>query len=355
MGLEVPLYFGGKGFDEIPSLKRSNAHDIVGEECRHVRSGVGILDISGFSRYEITGPNAAAWLDRLLATRLPGPGRARLAGMLGERVGSRATSPCSTGVMGPGGSWARTTFARWHMRWFNDHLDSVVEEGASTCADISDGVVGLSLSGPKSRELLEKLTPDDVSNEAMPFLSCGTIDVGKIRAKVGRLSVTGELGYEIHCSAAEHIELRRTLVEAGVDLGAVEYGFNGMGSLRLEKSFGIWTFEFRQEYTPGETGMSRWIDWSKSGFIGEEAARREKDEDGHTRSIVTIEIDALDADATGYEPIWVGEKPGPAMSRRAAMATRSTGASPWRSSTETTATSAPSWRCTSSASNAPAG
>ena len=80
-----------------------------------------------------------------------------------------------------------------------------------------------------------------------------------------------------------------------------------MGSLRLEKSFGIWTFEFRQEYTPGETGMSRWIDWSKSGFVGEEAARREKDEDSHTRSVVTIEIDALDADATGYEPIWSGE------------------------------------------------
>ena len=306
-GLEVPLYFGGKDFDEIPSLKRSNAHDIVGEECRQVRSGVGILDISGFSRYEITGPNAAAWLDRLLATRLPGPGRARLAVMLGEE--GRLKGDLTVFNWGDGTWWLMGSYylRAWHMRWFNDHLDGAVEDGGVEVRDISDGVVGLSLSGPKSRDLLEKLMPDDVSNEAMPFLSCRTIDVGKIRARVGRLSVTGELGYEIHCSAAEHIELRRTLVEASTDLGAVEYGFNAMGSLRLEKSFGIWTFEFRQEYTPGETGMSRWIDWSKSGFIGEEAARREKAEDSHTRSVVTIEIDALDADATGYEPIWSGQ------------------------------------------------
>ncbi len=302
-GLEVPIYFAEKGFEEIPSLRRSNAHDIVGEECRQVRSGVGILDITGFSRYEVSGPNAAAWLDRVMAGRLPNSGRIRLSPMLGHN--GRLKGDLTVLNWGDGTWWIMGSYylRAWHMRWFNDHVEDGVE-----VRDISDAVVGFSLSGPKSRELLAKVTPSDVSAEAMPFMSCRTMDVGLIRAKVGRISVTGELGYEIHCSAVEHALLRRILLEAGQDLGAVEFGYNALLSLRLEKSFGIWSAEFRQEYTPGETGMDRWIDWKKTGFIGEEAARRERDADSATRTLVTLEIDATDADATGYEPVWAGDK-----------------------------------------------
>jgi dimethylglycine dehydrogenase len=154
---------------------------------------------------------------------------------------------------------------------------------------------------------MELVSHDDVSNEAMRFMGCREMDIGLIRAKVGRISVTGELGYEIHCSAAEHNLLRKILVEAGREVGAVEYGFNAMGSLRMEKSFGIWSKEFRQEYTPGMTGMDRWIDWSKD-FIGAEAARKEWDENGAELKLVTLEVDALDADGSEYEPVWSGEK-----------------------------------------------
>ncbi len=86
-------------------------------------------------------------------------------------------------------------------------------------------------------------------------------------------------------------------------MGAVEYGYNALLSLRLEKSFGIWSKEFRQEYTPGVTGMDRWFDWSKD-FIGADAARRERDEESANRSLVTLEVDSIDADADGYEPVW---------------------------------------------------
>jgi len=302
-GLEVPIYFAPKGFEEIPSLRRSNAHDIVGAECRAVRNGVGILDIAGFSRYEVTGPGAEAWLDKLLAGKAPGPGRIRLAPMLGHE--GRLKGDLTLLNWGDGTWWIMGSYylRAWHMRWFTDHLDDGVD-----VRDISDGVVGFSLSGPRSRELLEKVTPADVSPEAMPFMWCGTIDVGLIRAKVGRISVTGELGYEIHCTAAEHVALRRLLVEAGEEIGAVEYGYNALLSLRLEKSFGIWSTEFRQEYTPGETGMDRWIDWSKKGFIGEVAARPERENHTAIRKLVTLEVDAADADATGYEPVWDGEQ-----------------------------------------------
>jgi dimethylglycine dehydrogenase len=302
-GLEVPIYFAPKGFEEIPSLRRSNAFDIVGEECAGVRSGVGILDISGFSRYEVTGPDAEAWLDRMVAGRLPGPGRIRLAPMLGHT--GKLKGDLTLFNWGDGTWWILGSYylRAWHMRWFGVHL----ADGVSV-RDISDGIVGFSLSGPKSRELMELVTSEDVSAGAMPFMSCRTIEVGLIRARVGRISVTGELGFEIHCSAAEHVALRRLLVEAGREIGAIEYGYNALLSLRLEKSFGIWSTEFRQEYTPGETGMDRWIDWKKSGFIGEEPARRERESDGATRRLVTLAINALDADATGYEPVWDGDR-----------------------------------------------
>ncbi|MDH4116879.1 MAG: FAD-dependent oxidoreductase [Acidimicrobiia bacterium] len=300
-GLEVPIYFAPDGFEEIPSLRRSNAFDIVGEECRQVRSGVGILDIAGFSRYEVTGPAAEDWLNRMLAGRLPGPGRMRLAPMLGHT--GKLKGDLTVINWGDGTWWIMGSYylRAWHMRWFNDH-----HEAGVTVRDISDAVVGFSLSGPKSRDLLEAVTHDDVSSEEMPFMAARTMDVGLIRAKVGRISVTGELGYEIHCSAAEHVALRRLLVEAGRDLGAVEYGYNALLSLRLEKSFGIWSTEFRQEYTPAETGMDRWIDWKKTGFVGEAAARAERESDSATRTLVTLEVDAIDADATGYEPVWAG-------------------------------------------------
>jgi dimethylglycine dehydrogenase len=297
-GLEIPIYFAPQGFEETPTLRRSNAFDIVADECRQVREGVGIIDITGFSRYEVTGPNAERWLDRLMTARLPGPGRIRLSPMLGHD--GRLKGDLTVLNWGDGTWWIMGSYylRAWHMRWFDDH----VEDGVNV-RDISDGVAGFGLSGPRSRDLMELLTHDDVSNEAFRFMQCRTMDVGPIRAKVGRISVTGELGYEIHCDATEHIALRRALIEAGREVDAIEYGFNAMGSLRMEKSFGIWSKEFRQEYTPGMTGMDRWIDWSKD-FVGAETAQRERDEDSAPQKLVTLEIDASDADGSEYEPVW---------------------------------------------------
>ena len=308
-GLETPLYFAPEGFEETPSLKRSNAHDIVGAECRAVREGAGLLDISGFSRYEVSGPNAGAWLDRLLASRLPGEGRARLAPMLSPR--GRLKGDLTVLNWGGGVWWLMGSYylRNWHMRWFHDHLDGRLDgrrtEGVDL-RDISDATVGFALSGPKSREVLARVAHGDVSDAAFPFMGCRILDVGLIRAKAARISVAGELGYEINCTAGEHAALRRLLLEAGAESGLREYGFNAMLSLRLEKSFGIWSAEFRQEYTPRMTGMDRWIDWEKDGFVGREAASAERDGPPPARVLATLEIAAEDADASGYEPVWSG-------------------------------------------------
>ncbi|HVP98314.1 MAG TPA: FAD-dependent oxidoreductase [Roseiarcus sp.] len=298
-GLEVPLYFGPRGFKEKPTLKRSNAFDIVGGECRMVREGVGLLDIASFSRYEVTGPNAEAWLDWLMASRMPKPGRARLAPMLSET--GRLKGDLTVINWGDGTFWIEGSYylRQWHMRWFADHA----RDGADV-RDISDDVIGFSLSGPKSRDLLARTTHQDVSNAALPFMGGMVMDVGLIRARVTRLSVTGELGYEINCRALEHGILRRTLLEAGRDLGVREYGYNALLSLRLEKSFGIWSAEFTQAYTPRMTGMDRWIAWDKHDFVGKKAALAGRDGPPPSHRLVTLEIDAPDADASGYEPVW---------------------------------------------------
>ncbi|WP_432635387.1 GcvT family protein [Albidovulum sp.] len=296
-GLEVPLYFAPEGFEEKPTLKRSNAFPLVAEECRAVREAVGLLDISGFSRFEVKGPGAEAWLDRVMACKLPGPGRARLAPMLSEE--GKLKGDLTVFNWGDGTWWIMGSYylRAWHMRWFADHAG----EGVNL-RDVSDATVGFSLSGPNSRAVIEKLTDGPIAN--LPFMGCGTFDIGLIRARIGRLSVTGELGYEIHCSAAEHIALRRMLLGAGADHGLREVGFNALLSLRLEKSFGIWSREFTQAYTPAETGMDRWIAWDKGEFIGKAAALAERDSNGPARRVVMLQVDATDADASGYEPIW---------------------------------------------------
>lgn len=297
-GLETPLYFAPPGFEEVPTLRRSNAFDIVGNECRKLREGVGMIDISAFSRYEVTGENAVQWLDHVFACKLPGPGRARLAPMLAPD--GRLKGDLTLLNWGDGAWWIMGSYylREWHMRWFHDQLKPGV-----AVRDISDDVQGFSISGPNAHKLLSRVTADDVSGKALPFLGCKSVDVGLLRCRIARLSVVGELGYEVNCRAAEHAALRKTLLAAGEGLGFVEVGFNAMLSLRLEKSFGIWSYEFRQGYTPGMTGLDRFIDFAKPEFIGRAKALIEK-QAGAKTVLATLEVDAADADASGYEPVW---------------------------------------------------
>lgn len=297
--LEVPLYFAPQGFEEVPTLKRSNAHDLVGEECRAVRAGVGLVDTTGFSRFEVSGPEAARWLDRLLACRLPGPGRARLAPMLSET--GHLKGDLTVFNWGDDTWWLMGSYylRAWHMRWFMDHLAPGV-----ALRDLGEEQAGFALAGPRSRAVLERVAETDLSG--LPFMGCQRADIGLVRARVARLSVTGELGYEINCRYGDHVALRRLLLEAGAAEGIREFGFNAMLSLRLEKSFGIWSAEFTQDRTPAETGMDRWIDFSKD-FIGRPAALALREAGAPARRLVTLEIEDGDADASGYEPVWSGE------------------------------------------------
>ena len=309
-GLETPLYFAPSdpGFVETPTLRRSDAFGFVADECALARSGVALLDTTSFSRYEVRGPGARDWLDGLLACRLPKVGRARLAPMLSDS--GRLVGDLTVFCWGQDEYWLMGSYylRAWQLRWLAGQAPAGGDGSAGVAVrDLSDDVAGVALVGPRSRELLQRVTADDVSAATLPFLGLATIDAGLTRARVGRLSVTGELGYELNLPASELPGLYTALTAAGADLGVLPLGYNAVNSLRLEKSFGIWSREFTWAYTPGMSGLDRFVAFDKPQFVGREAALRERDHPP-ARVLVTLDIDAVDCDATAFEPIWVGER-----------------------------------------------
>lgn len=304
--LEIPRYFVDRdadpGFAETPTLRRSESFDLVGVEARRCREAVGVLDTTAFSRYAVTGPGARAWLDRLLAGRLPAPGRIRLTPMLAES--GRLMGDLTTTCWADDEFWVMGSYylRAWHLRWFNDHLPA---DGSVRVEDLSDRIAGVSISGPRSRALLAAVAGE--AARELGWLHATELDVGLARARVGRLSVTGELGYELNVPASHLPGLYRTLREAGVEFGAGPLGYDALDSLRLEKSFGIWSREFTHAYTPGMSGLSRFVDFDKPGYVGRDAALRER-ETGPTQTLVTLRVDSPDAEAGTFDPIWVGER-----------------------------------------------
>jgi dimethylglycine dehydrogenase len=303
-GMETPQYFAPRpGFEEAPSLRRSNAHDIVAAEVGATRTAAGLLDTNVYARYEITGPKAEAWLDHLLANRLPPVGRIRLAPMLapsGKLMGDLTVTRLAADRFWLVGSYY---LQEWHQRWFREHLP----QAGVAIENLSESWLGFSLSGPRSRDILARLTREDVADTALPFLGCRLMDVGFTQAIVARLSLTGELGYELNVPAAQQRALWEMLLEQGAPLGMRPIGMRAQDSLRLEKGYGVWSLEFAQSYTPAMSGLDRFIAFDKGDFIGREAALNERDRSPDQR-LVLLAIDALDADATGFEPVWVGQR-----------------------------------------------
>jgi dimethylglycine dehydrogenase len=297
-GLEHALWFAPPGIAPVEDVtyRRSNAHAPVGDECRAVRGGVGIIETATFSRYEVSGPGARAWLDSLFAGRLPREGRLALAPMLNDKgrlIGDFTVAHAGGDrhfVFGSG------IAEQYHRRWFEAHLP-----GAGVALrSLRTAMLGVAIAGPRSRELLARVCRADVGDAALPFLAFRALDVAMVPAWVGRISFTGELGYELWVPADCQLRLYDALVAAGADLGLVHFGARALQSLRLEKSFGTWAREYRPIYTPIEAGLDRVVDLGKPGLIGGTAARAA----APVRRLVTFVVDAADADAIGDEPVW---------------------------------------------------
>ena len=299
-GLENALWFAPQGVppSETPTYRRSEAFPIVGEECRAVRRAVGIYETSNYGKYEVTGAGARAWLDRVFACRIPQPGRLRLAPMLnpaGRIVGDLSLAclaPDRFMIVGSG-------FAEeFHLRWFwaaEPPPDVFVRSIAST-------LCGFAIAGPHSRELLARLVRDDLSGDAFKLFHVRETAVGFAPAILTRAGFTGELGYEVWTTPDYFASLYDDLRAAGSDLGLVHFGGRALSSLRLEKGYGSFNKDFRPDYTPGETGLDRFIDFDKGEFTGRPAALAERAA-GPKRRFVILEVADADCEAVGYESI----------------------------------------------------
>ncbi|MEO0863457.1 MAG: FAD-dependent oxidoreductase, partial [Pseudomonadota bacterium] len=302
-GLEVPNFFaqGDEPTFESPSFRRSDAFDATGREVRAVRRGVGINEVHNFGKYRVTGPKARAWLDRMMAGRVPQPGRVSLTPMLsprGKLIGDFTMSCLGEDEFQLTASYGSQAY---HMRHFMAH-----EEDGVTVENISDKRNGFQIAGPKARDVLAACTRDDIS--AMSFLDVRRLTVGMTDCIVQRVSYTGDLGYEIYCDPMAQRQLWWTLWEAGQTHGMTPFGMRAMMSLRLDKFFGSWMAEFSPDYTAAETGLDRFISWKKNAdFIGRAAAEAER-ATPPARRLCAFVVDAEDADVNGYEPIWLDER-----------------------------------------------
>jgi dimethylglycine dehydrogenase len=300
-GLEHALWFAPQGTDPVEEVtfRRSNAHPVVAEECRAVRDAVGLIEISNFAKYEVTGPDAEGWLSHLLANRMPRQGRIVLAPMLnpaGKLIGDFSVAkadPERFYIFGSG------VAEEYHLRWFERH----VPRNGVAIRSLTATLNGLSVAGPQSRELLSRLSHGDLSNAAFPFMTFRETSLGRVPVMLGRITYTGDLGYEIWMRTDYQRVLYDLLVEAGADLGLRHFGARALNSLRLEKGFGSWAREYRPVYGPFEAGLDRFVAMDKNDFIGRDAALKERDE-GPERRLVTLVVDDDGVDVMGDEPVW---------------------------------------------------
>jgi dimethylglycine dehydrogenase len=298
-GLEAPLWYAPNATEAVehPTYRRSNAFPIVREECLAVRNAVGLIEISGFGKYEVTGPDAEAWLDGILAARIPKSGRMVLAPMLNERA--KIIGDFSLARLGPErflmiGSGVAEIF---HMRWFEDHAPP---KGTSI-RPLPHALTGFMIAGPKSRELLQRLVHEDVSNAAFKFFAVKETAVGMVPATVIRASYTGDLGYEIWVTPDFQLSLYEQIIAASDGLGLRRFGNRALMSLRLEKAYGAFFREFRPDYTPMESGLNPFVAYDKPAFIGREAALKDRATPPN-KKLVPLIIDT-DVDVVGYESI----------------------------------------------------
>ncbi|MCA3561608.1 MAG: FAD-dependent oxidoreductase [Aestuariivirga sp.] len=306
-GMEFPLWFAPSGTkpEESLTFRRPNWFEVVKGECLALQQGVGIIDISTYGKHVVKGAGARAWLDHVMANRMPTrDGQLVLTPMLshtGHLMGEFSVAQLGKAeflLIGSG------VVDRYHHRWWEQFLPS----HDVSVESMTSGLCGLSVSGPHARSLLSRLCDQDLSGDAWPYRRTGRVQMGPAaEAILLRVAYTGELGYEIYVRPESHLPLLEALIEAGKDLGVSLAGIRALNSLRIEKGYGAWGLEYALDYTPFESGMGALVKFDKPDFVGREAALKLRDRS--KRYVYSLfEIDADDADPWGDEPILAGEE-----------------------------------------------
>jgi dimethylglycine dehydrogenase len=302
-GWERAVYFdpdGGIKNHTLSFRRERSWWNAVAEEVRAVRERVGVLDLPGFTKFEVSGHGAEAYLDTLMCSRLPRPGRIGLAYALTEqgRVLSEftitRTAPNSFYIVG-------ATTAEWHDL---DVLQSrLPPDGSVRIVNQSDAIGTLVIAGPRSRELLSRVTAADLSNAAFPWLSARTIDVLGNPTLVLRVNYVGELGWELHAPMEQLPGFYDALSAAGKSYGLRDCGLYAMDSLRLDKCYRGWKTDIESGYSPYEASLDRFVCLQKPAFVGREALIREAEHGAAQRFVPLTLDDKGDADAPSCAPV----------------------------------------------------
>jgi dimethylglycine dehydrogenase len=304
-GWERANWFAPKGVQRKDdwSFRRSNYFAHVGNECRLMRERVGVIDLSPFTKHEVTGPGAEAWLDGLVANKVPTKtGRIALCHALTRRGGIRSEFT----ITKLGDQHYYVVSAGAAERYDSDYLRANLPRDATvTLTNITTSRGCFVLAGPRSREVLAKLTDLPLDNEGFPWLSGRVAEVGFATGVYAlRVNFVGALGWELHFPIEYAHHLFDALFAAGKEFGIGMVGMRAMESLRMEKSYRMWGTDLTTDYTPFEAGLDRFVRMNKGAFIGKEALERQLS-GGVPHRFVTLEVhDVVDADPLGNEPLF---------------------------------------------------
>ena len=301
-GWEHPLWFAPEGMFPVDGygFVRQPWFEAVRQECRALRMGVGIIDVSNFGKYEIRGPGAFEWLNRVVANHVPvQTGRSCLTPLIGARGGIAGDFTITK--LGEESYWMVGTGIgeRYHKRFF----DAVPLPENTTFTSATNARCGFNVAGPQSRALLQRMTNEDMSNDDWKFMHSRRMTIGGIDAIALRVSFTGDLGWELYVNEGDQLALYDGLLEVGRDLGVRPVGGRSLLSLRVEKGYGSWSREYSPEYWPQEVGLDRLIKTEKGDFLNREAYLRIRD-NAPREKLVAFTVETENADAVGGEPVF---------------------------------------------------
>ncbi len=303
-GWERANWFAPKGAsaEDHWSFRRSNWFEHVGNEVKNVTTNCGLLDMSAFAKCRIEGPGAEAFLENLVANKLPRKvGRVILAHALAPRGGVHSEFTIMREAEDSFYIVSAGAAQRLDHDWLKKHMP---DNRSVTYTNLTNSMGVLVLAGPKSRDLLQKLTLTDLSNTAFPWLSGQQIDVGLAPSLALRVNFVGELGWELHHPIEYQNHIFDALFNAGAEFGIKPFGIRAMDAMRLEKSYRMVGTEMSIEYAAFESCLHRFVHMQKEDFIGRDGlvAWQEK---GFSNSFVTLEVKGIDdADALGGNPIY---------------------------------------------------
>jgi dimethylglycine dehydrogenase len=262
------------------------------------------MDLPGFAKFAIEGAGAADWLDHLITGRVPRAGRVALSYLCSPR--GTIVSEMTVSHVQPGLFWLVSGAAaeRHDEEWLRSHLS--LRHGPVTITNVTSRFGSLIIAGPRSRELLSRLTDVEVSNGAFPWLAVRRIPVALASAIAIRASYSGELGWELHVPIEHLAALYAALLVRGQDLGLRHFGLYALESLRLEKCYRSWKVDLTSDYTPLASSLERFVRFDKTAnFIGREALQLEQAA-GPRERFVPLLVDASDADAAAISIVHHG-------------------------------------------------